>query len=115
MNKDKASLHDIIESMRLAVTYIGDDSLATFEAESMKVDAVVRRIGILGEAVKRLSMPLPDAHADIPWKDMAGMRDRVNHGYDMLDTELVYKTVTEEIPSMIPKLVAIEANLPESS
>src|SRR5690242_6353773 len=82
MSKDKAWLIDIAESMRIVLSHLGDASLDAFAADREKTDAVHRRLEIIGEAAKRLSTSLRDAHPDIPWAKMAGMRDILIHGYD---------------------------------
>jgi uncharacterized protein with HEPN domain len=77
--------------------------------EQFKVDfrinfAVVRALEIVGEATKRLPMSLRDQYPDIPWKRMAGMRDRIIHGYDAVDLEVVWDAVKAEIPRVKPLL-----------
>ncbi|GAB4444107.1 MAG: DUF86 domain-containing protein [Anaerolineae bacterium] len=72
--------------------------------------AVVRALEIIGEATKRLPLSLRDQYPDIPWKRMAGMRDRIIHGYDTVDLEVVWDTVKLEIPQLKPLLQQILAD-----
>lgn len=72
--------------------------------------AVVRALEIIGEATKRLPLSLRDQYPDIPWKWMAGMRDRIIHGYDTVDLEVVWDTVKLEIPQLKPLLQQILAD-----
>jgi uncharacterized protein with HEPN domain len=62
------------------------------------------RAFVLGEAAKRLSPELRARHPDIPWRAIAGMRDRLVHGYDDVDLDLVWKTVSEDLPALIARL-----------
>jgi uncharacterized protein with HEPN domain len=69
--------------------------------------AVVRALEIIGEATKRLPSSLRDEYPTIPWRGMAGMRDRIIHGYDMVDYEIVWNTVKDVIPRVRPLLKQI--------
>ncbi len=113
MNKDKAYLIDISQSMRIVVSHMGEATFAAFIAEQSQVDAVNRRLEIIGEATKRLTPAMRDQHPDIPWQSMAGMRDRLIHGYDKLDLDKVFNAVTKVIPPLIPMIEAIIQSLPD--
>ncbi|MGM0576194.1 MAG: HepT-like ribonuclease domain-containing protein [Myxococcota bacterium] len=63
-------------------------------------DAVIRNIEIIGEATKNLSTRFRHAHPDVPWRRMAGMRDRVIHGYFGVDLELVWEVVERHLPPL---------------
>ena len=56
---------------------------------------------VMGEAVKRLSGELRERHSEIPWTLMAGMRDRLIHGYDTVDRDEVWKTATVDVPDLL--------------
>ena len=64
-----------------------------------------------GGAVKRLPAELRDAHPRVPWRQMAGMRDRLIHGYFSVDPGVVYVTVKEELPALLPALEGIRRSL----
>jgi uncharacterized protein with HEPN domain len=59
---------------------------------------------VIGEAVKRLSLEFRARHSGIPWSDIAGMRDHLIHGYDIVDLEEVWKTVTVDVPDLLTAL-----------
>jgi uncharacterized protein with HEPN domain len=67
----------------------------------------------MGEATKRLSTSLRDAHPEIPWRKMAGMRDLLIHVYDEIELDQVYDAVTQVIPPLIPKIEALIQTLPD--
>ncbi|MDT8369695.1 MAG: HepT-like ribonuclease domain-containing protein, partial [Longimicrobiales bacterium] len=69
--------------------------------------AVVRQLEILGEAAGRVSRELTSASPEIPWSDITGMRHRLIHDYFEVDVDLVWKTATEHVAEVRPKLVAL--------
>jgi len=113
MNTDKACVRDILESMRAVVKYMGDRTLEQFVRDPLVIDAVERRLEIMGEATKRVSIPLREAYPDIPWRKMAGMRDMLIHTYDDIELDVVYEAVTRVIPPLIPVLDTILHSLPD--
>lgn len=72
--------------------------------------AVVRALEIIGEATRRLPMSLRQEYAEIPWKNMAGMRDRIIHGYDTVDLQIVWDVVKKDIPQIKPRIQQILAD-----
>jgi uncharacterized protein with HEPN domain len=60
----------------------------------------VRQLGIIGKAVKRLSTEPRDGTHDVPWRDIAGMRDRLIHDYMGVNAESVWKTVEVDLPEL---------------
>jgi len=65
----------------------------------------------MGEATKRLPQAIRDQNVDIPWREMAGIRDRLIHDYENVNVVIVWKAVTTELPLLMPKLDAILAEL----
>jgi len=63
-------------------------------------DAVIRQIEIIGEASKKLSNEIKNFYLDIPWKDIAGMRDKLIHDYFGVDIDAVWETVKKDIPTI---------------
>ena len=72
-----------------------------FMSNSMMQDAVIRNFEIIGEATKRLSETVKQGNTDIPWRQMAGMRDILIHAYNHVDLDEVWRTATIAIPSLI--------------
>lgn len=113
MSFDKAHLQDIIESFEWAKRYLGTLTVAQLAADQEKQDAIIRRIEIVGEATKRLSQDFRDANPHLPWRDMAGMRDILIHGYDRVDVARVHSTVTSRMPELIEELIQLRDALPD--
>lgn len=88
-------------------TYIQGHNEDTFYAQEMAQDAVIRQLEIIGEAVKRLSDDLRDAHALIPWQDIAGMRDRLAHDYMGVNLGEVWLTAKCDIPTLKAEVMRI--------
>ena len=78
-------------------TSVGRDA---FVAEQMRHDAVIRKLEIIGEAVKQLSDATKERRPEIPWKQIAGMRDRLTHDYFGVDVALVWRVVERDLPAL---------------
>ena len=101
---------DILDAMDKAEILLADVTYDQFAGDFRIHYAIVRALEIIGEATKRLSSSLRDQYPAIPWKGMAGMRDRIIHGYDMVDHEIVWNTVDQDIPRIRPLLQQILAD-----
>lgn len=99
MNRDTHYLEHILEAIEAIDRYTsgGRDE---FFAESHWQDAVVRRLEIIGEAVKRLSDETREKAPEIPWKAIAGMRDVLIHDYMGVDLDAVWETTQEDLPNL---------------
>ena len=110
---DKLYVYDIVGCCAKIEGYIDGVSEKDFESNSMLQDALVRNIEIIGEAAKNLSQDLRESHADINWRDIMRMRDKITHHYFRIDLDIVWKTVTDDIPELKPKIESILEALSE--
>ena len=74
-------------------------------------DKIIRRIQVIGEAVKNLPDDLKRSHPEVPWRDIAGMRDIVIHQYFGIDLEFVWNVLTKDIPDLKLKILKIREEL----
>jgi uncharacterized protein with HEPN domain len=102
--RDDATLLDILRAAQLALEFRGRQDKAAFMTDLKTQAAVLHELLVLGEAVKRLSAGFRDNNPGVPWKAVAGMRDRLLHGYDDVDLDLVWKTVDEDLPALLENL-----------
>ncbi len=76
----------------------------------MVQDAVIRNFEIIGEATKKLSSEFISSHVNIPWKEMAGMRDKLIHDYMGIEIDVMWKTIENDIPELYQLLKSIDTN-----
>ena len=98
---------DILDAMDKAEILLEDVTYDQFESDFRINFAVVRALEIIGEATKRLPMDVRQQYPKIPWKGMAGMRDRIIHGYDNVDLHIVWDVVKQDIPPVKPQIQQI--------
>ena len=104
MSPDEIVVLDIIHAARLAIDFKQGQDKAEFLEDIKTQSAVLHQLMVMGEAVKRLSMAYRTEHPHIPWKVMAGMRDVLIHGYDIVELNEVWKTVNVDVPQVLPLL-----------
>jgi len=96
----KVFLEHILESIRLIRAYTDrlpkDRFLASFQVQ----DAVIRRLEIIGEAAKNLPLGFREQHTEVPWRQLAGMRDVLIHRYFGVDLELTWGVVQGDLPEL---------------
>jgi uncharacterized protein with HEPN domain len=97
---DREYLSDILEAIRRVGLYIDGMDGDQFMEDLKTQDAVIRALEIAGEATKQLSATLREQHPEIPWKSMAGLRDRLIHQYFGVNLDIVWQIATEELPPL---------------
>lgn len=110
--RDDQSLLDIADSIQLIMEYI--PSWDEFLESIKNQDAVIRRLIVIGEAAKRLSMTFRNAHPDIPWKEMAGLRDVIVHDYDGIDFERLKPIIEVNLPDVLRQIQPLLPTPPQN-
>jgi uncharacterized protein with HEPN domain len=101
---DRDLVGDIQEAIRRIATYTAGMTEEAFMADVKTQDAVIRNLEILGEATKNLSEEFRARYSHIPWKNMAGVRDRLIHHYFGINPDIVWQIVVAELPDVITAL-----------
>jgi len=104
---DVEYLNDILEGMEQVAEYIAGLTRDEFMQDRKTTDAVVRNLEIVGEASKALSGSLRDRHPEVPWKSLAGVRDKMIHHYFGLNYDIIWTIAAEQFPRLSPLIRAI--------
>jgi uncharacterized protein with HEPN domain len=97
-------VEDILDAMDKAEALLVGVAYEVFEADFRINFAVVRALEIVGEAARRIPEEIRQRYAEVPRRGMAGMRDRIIHGYDIVDLQVVWDVVRQDIPRVRPHL-----------
>ena len=104
MKKDiSVFIQDILESIKLIEDYAKGATKEEFldKDDNLQMkDAIIRRLEIIGEAVKNIPDNFKEEHSNIPWKQISGMRDILIHEYFGVNLERVWKTAKEDLPKL---------------
>ena len=101
-------LTHIRDALQQIVTYTDGMDYAGFLLNHMAQDAVIRQFEIVGEATKNLSDAFRERHTAMPWKDLAGFRDKLIHQYFGVDLAMVWQSVVDDVPMLLDELVKIQ-------
>ena len=105
MNKDNlVYIQDILDAIEKIKRYCKGVKKQEFLKNELLMDGIVRNLEIMGEAVKRLSDEFRSMYPDIPWRKIAGMRDKIIHDYINVNYDIVWDAVKEDLPQLEKKL-----------
>lgn len=105
MKRDNALfLKDILAAIESIEKFVDGMTLDEFKKDDKTSSAVIRKFEIIGEATKHIPEQIRDKHPEIPWKSIAGLRDRLIHAYFGIDHKLVWDAIKTELPKLKPKL-----------
>ena len=109
---DRVYLQHILDSIAKIEHYLHEVDENEFKSSDLLQDGVIRQIQIIGEASKRVSSDLCVRYQHIPWRDMAGMRNKLVHDYFGVDTGMVWITATCDLPELKELITQVISELP---
>lgn len=112
MRSQRQYLQDILKAMENAERFVEGVPFEELEGDLEKQYALQRTFEIIGEATKQLSSDLRARYPDVPWSDMAGMRDMLVHQYFAVHLETAWDVIHERLPELQPRLRRILDELP---
>ena len=104
-------LVDIIDSIDKIESFVKGMKFETFEKDAKTAYAVIRAFEIMGEAVKKIPSSVRKKHKNIPWKEIARMRDKLIHEYFGIKPRVVWKTMKQDLPKIKPYLQSMQSEL----
>lgn len=107
LERDLDLLRDMLIAAQDALSFVHGMSEEQFQASRIHQNAVIRSIEIIGEAGSRVSPEFRNAHAEINWRDMTGMRNRLIHGYKTASLAVVWATVQSDLPELAAAAASI--------
>ncbi len=104
MRQDDAYLLDMLVAARKASMFVEGITYEQFVESDLHNNAVFKVLEVLGEAASRISETTKDAHPEIPWLEIIGLRNRIVHAYFEIDLEVVWNIVNDDVPTLIREL-----------
>jgi len=98
----KLFVKDILECLEKIDEFLGSMDFEQFREDDKTKSAVVRKLEIIGEAAKNIPKQIRQKYRELPWTDMAGMRDKIAHFYFGIDYSIVWEVIKEKLPEIKP-------------
>ncbi len=86
----------------------------TFERDEKTVDAVLRNFEVIGEAAKNVPMDVREDHDEVPWSEMAGMHDKLIHGYSTIDLEIIWTTIEQDVSPLLKQVETVRSDIEDA-
>lgn len=106
-------IRDIFEAIENIEDFLGKMDFNQFNSDEKTRSAVVWKIGIIGEAAKNIPKNVKDRHKELPWREMARMRDKISHFYFGVDYKIVWEVVRKRLPEIKPIIQKILEEMEE--
>lgn len=106
-NEDRIRIRHMMDAAQEAITFAAGRDRSALDSDRMLLLSLVKCVEILGEAASRVSEEVQAASPHIPWRDVVAMRNRLIHGYFDIDPDIVWSTVTLELPDLLPLLESL--------
>jgi uncharacterized protein with HEPN domain len=103
--REELLIVDMIERTRAIADAIRGRSRADLDADGLLADAILWSMVVMGEAASRLPSEFVARHEELPWRQVTGFRNLVVHTYERIDHDIVWKTVTEDVPEFARQLM----------
>lgn len=100
-------IRDMLEAAQKAEEFVQGVDAESFAANDEKVFAVIRALEIIGEAARKVPGEVRRHYADVPWREIAGMRDKLIHDYFVVDLRRVWETVKADLPALRSRLAEV--------
>ena len=104
-------IKDILAAIESIEVFVEGMDFENFKSDDKTASAVIRKFEIIGEAAKNVSDSIKDEYSYVPWKEMAGMRDKLIHFYFGFNYELVWKTIKNRLPELRSQITKITESL----
>jgi uncharacterized protein with HEPN domain len=104
---DGLTLGQMLDTVRRIRGVVRGQTRAAFDADEVRQLALLHLIQMLGEAASRVSAAFREVHPEVPWAQMVGMRNRIVHGYDHVDPDIVWRVATEDVELVLAALERI--------
>lgn len=111
---DRVRLNHILECAAMISEWLSQVSKESFFVNKQLQAAIIRQIEVIGEATKNVSNSLKEKYSEVPWKEIAGMRNMLIHEYFDVDLEEVWVTSTEDIPELIKQIKIVLSGMKNS-
>jgi uncharacterized protein with HEPN domain len=101
---DRLTVQQMLHTVRRIRAIVHGQTREAFDADEVRQLALLHLIQVLGEAASRTAAAYRDAHPELPWTQMIGMRNRIVHGYDDVDPDIVWRVATEDVEPVLAVL-----------
>lgn len=116
MTRDyKLFISDIADAIKDIEEFIGNMGYEEFLKDNKTKNAVVWQMHVIGEATKNIPSTIKSKYKNLPWKDMAGIRDKIAHFYFGIDYAIVWKVIKDRLPEIKPAIESILKDLSETN